>query len=224
MRPEIRNIKHAICCIYNKLQEQDEVIFFSYEGTNDLLPLAVPGLPGKLYINIDTGEAFIANSTGLTPYYIPVAKDIIEADDYTELLTIAGEARKIYVTIDDNKLYRWTGSVYVEISAQDNNPNVQSVVSAATVTPVFGNDLVVITAQAAGLTLANPTGSWVQGRDLVIRIKDNATPRAITYDTKYRAIGVTLPTTTVASKTTYLGIIYNSTDDKFDVIGVTTEA
>ena len=103
-------------------------------------------------------------------------------------------------------------------------PSVQSVVSSATVTPVYGNDLVVITAQAAGLTLANPTGSWVQGKDLVIRIKDNATPRAITYDTKYRAIGVTLPTTTVASKTTYLGIIYNSTDDTFDVIGVTTQA
>ncbi len=103
-------------------------------------------------------------------------------------------------------------------------PNVQAVVSSATVTPVYGNDLVVITAQAAGLTLANPTGSWVQGKDLVIRIKDDATPRAITYDTKYRAIGVTLPTTTVASKTTYLGIIYNSTDDTFDVIGLTTEA
>ena len=55
-------------------------------------------------------------------------------------------------------------------------PSVQSVVSSATVTPVFGNDLVVITAQAAGLTLANPTGSWVQGKDLVIRIKDNVGP------------------------------------------------
>jgi len=103
-------------------------------------------------------------------------------------------------------------------------PSVQSVVSSATVTPVFGNDLVVITAQAAGLTLANPTGSWVQGKDLLIRIKDNGTARAITYGAKYRAIGVTLPTTTVISKTTYLGIIYNSTDDTFDVIGVTTQA
>jgi hypothetical protein len=103
-------------------------------------------------------------------------------------------------------------------------PSVQSVVSSATVTPVFGNDLVVITAQAAGLTLANPTGSWVQGKDLIIRIKDNATPRSITYGAKYRAIGVTLPTTTVASKTTYLGMVYNSTDDTFDVIGVTTQA
>jgi hypothetical protein len=103
-------------------------------------------------------------------------------------------------------------------------PSVQSVVSAGTVTPTSSNDLVIITAQAAALTLANPTGTWSQGKDLMIRIKDDGTARAITWDTKYRAIGVTLPTTTVISKTTYVGIIYNSTDDKFDVIGVTTEA
>jgi hypothetical protein len=111
-----------------------------------------------------------------------------------------------------------------EISELAKIPVVQSVVSAATVTPVATNDIVVITAQAVGLTLANPTGVWVQGQALMIRIKDNGSARTIAYDTKYRAIGVTLPTTTTASKTTYLGVIYNATDDKFDVMGVTTEA
>jgi hypothetical protein len=111
-----------------------------------------------------------------------------------------------------------------DIQTLVNTPSVQSVVSSATVTPVYGNDLVVITAQAVALALANPTGTWPQGKDMMIRIKDNGTARAITFDTKYRAIGVTLPTTTVISKTTYVGVIYNATDDKFDVIGVTTEA
>jgi len=103
-------------------------------------------------------------------------------------------------------------------------PRVQSVTSAATVTPTNLNDLVKITAQAAALALANPTGTWDEGQPLMIRIKDNGTARAITYDTNYRAIGITLPTTTVISKTTYLGLIYNSTDTKWDVIGVTTQA
>ena len=104
-------------------------------------------------------------------------------------------------------------------------PSVQSVVSAATVTPVNGNDLVKITAQAAALTLANPTGVWPEGKDLMIRIKDDGLgARAITWDTNYRAIGVTLPTTTVLGKTTYVGVIYNSDDAKWDVIGVTTQA
>ena len=103
-------------------------------------------------------------------------------------------------------------------------PRVQTVASAATVTPISTNDLVTITAQAAALALANPTGSWDEGQPLMIRIKDNGTARAITYGTNYRAIGITLPTTTVLSKTTYIGLIYNSTDTKWDAIGVTTQA
>jgi hypothetical protein len=106
-------------------------------------------------------------------------------------------------------------------------PNVQSVSSAATVTPTASNDLVKITAQAVALTLAAPTGSPVEGQALMIRIKDNGTARAITWTSGtngYRAIGVTLPTTTVLSKTTYVGLIYNSDDSRWDAIGVTTEA
>jgi hypothetical protein len=108
-----------------------------------------------------------------------------------------------------------------------NLPSVQSVTTAATVTPTANDDLVVITAQAAALTLAAPTGTLVQGQALMIRIKDDGTAQTITWTSGaggYRAIGVTLPTTTVISKTTYVGFIYNSTDSLWDAIGVTTEA
>lgn len=104
------------------------------------------------------------------------------------------------------------------------NARVQSITSSATVTPTSLNDLVIITAQAVGLTLANPTGTFTEGQALMIRIKDNGTARTIAFDTNYRAIGVTLPTTTVISKTMYLGIIYNSTDAKWDVIGYNIQA
>ena len=104
------------------------------------------------------------------------------------------------------------------------NPRVQTVSSSATVTPTSTDDIVTITAQAVGLTLANPTGTFAEGQSLIIRIKDDGTAQSITYGTNYRAIGVTLPTTTVLSNTTYLGIIYNDSDSKWDVIGVTTEA
>ena len=114
-----------------------------------------------------------------------------------------------------------------DIQTLVNTPSVQSVASAATVTPTANDDLVVITAQAAALTLAAPTGTPVDGQSLMIRIKDNGTARGITWTSGaggYRAIGVTLPTTTVISKTTYVGLIYNSTDSRWDAIGVTTEA
>lgn len=41
--------------------------------------------------------------------------DVIEAADYASL-PATGEAGKIYITLDDNKTYRWGGSAYVEIS------------------------------------------------------------------------------------------------------------
>lgn len=105
------------------------------------------------------------------------------------------------------------------------SPLLQSVTSSATVTPAADtNDEVVITAQAAALTLANPTGSPAQGQKLIIRIKDNGTARAISYGTYYRAMGNALPTTTVVNKTMYLGLIYNSTDTKWDLVAVAQEA
>jgi hypothetical protein len=104
------------------------------------------------------------------------------------------------------------------------NARVQTVASSATVTATSTNDIVTITAQSEGLTLANPTGIFTEGQSLIFRIKDNGTARTIGYGANFRAIGVTAPTTTVANKTTYIGCIYNSTDTKFDIIGLCTEA
>jgi hypothetical protein len=104
------------------------------------------------------------------------------------------------------------------------SPSIQSVTSASTVTPTFADDQVNITAQAAALTLANPTGTAVDGWGIVIRIKDNGTARAIAYGGQYRALGVTLPTTTVISKMLYLGMIFNNADTKWDVVSVAQEA
>lgn len=103
-------------------------------------------------------------------------------------------------------------------------PSVQTVASAGTVTPTFGNDLVTITAQAVALAIANPTGTAIPGLGMVIRIKDNGTARAITWGSQYRGIGVTLPSTTVAGKTTYVAAIYNATDTTWDVVAVGTQA
>ena len=81
-----------------------------------------------------------------------------------------------------------------------------------------------VTAQAGALKFNNPSGTPVGGQKLLIRIKDNGTGRALTYDTQFRAIGVTAPTTTVANKTTYIGCVFNATDTKWDILAVGQEA
>jgi len=102
-----------------------------------------------------------------------------------------------------------------------------SITTASTATLTIDTDVsdfATITAQAEGLTIAAPTGSPVEGQKLIIRLKDDGSARAITFNAIFRALGVTLPTTTVASKITYLGLVYNSTDTKWDIVATKTEA
>ena len=114
------------------------------------------------------------------------------------------------------------------ITGKRNQPRIVSATSYTTDTGTsldFSTcDLFIVTAQAGALKFNNPSGTPVHGEKIIIRVKDNGTARALTYDTQYRAIGVTLPSTTVISKTTYLGGIWNATDSKVDVIAVAQEA
>jgi hypothetical protein len=108
------------------------------------------------------------------------------------------------------------------------NPRIQTVSSAATITPTGDTaDEYTVTALATGATIAAPSGSPVDGQKLVLRIKDNGTGRALTWTTSsgaYRAVGVTLPATTTASKVIYIGCIYNSQDTFWDVVAVAQQA
>jgi hypothetical protein len=77
------------------------------------------------------------------------------------------------------------------------------------------------------ITLLTPSGTPVDGQRLMLRFEDNGTGRGITWTTSsgaFRAVGVTLPTTTVATKITYVGCVYNSADVFWDVIAVATQA
>tara|TARA_R110000822_G_scaffold76045_1_gene182872 strand:- start:346 stop:774 length:429 start_codon:yes stop_codon:yes gene_type:complete len=102
-----------------------------------------------------------------------------------------------------------------------------TITSSATITPTSGTaDQYTVTALAVAATIAIPSGTPIDGQKLTIRIKDNGTARALTWTTSaggYRVIGTTLPTTTVATKTVYIGCIYNTTDGYWDTVSVAQE-
>jgi hypothetical protein len=105
------------------------------------------------------------------------------------------------------------------------DPRVTSAASASSLTPsVATADVYAYTALAAGLAINAPTGTPVDGDKLIFRILDNGTSQTLTWDATYTVIGVTLPTATTASKTTYVGCIYNANNTRWDVIAVTTQA
>jgi hypothetical protein len=106
-------------------------------------------------------------------------------------------------------------------------PRVTGTTSSATPTPnADTTDLYSLTAQAAAAAFANPTGTPVNGQKLLIRIKDNATARALTWGTAYVAGGVALPSTTVISKILTIGLIYSTdnTLNKWQCVAVAQEA
>lgn len=104
------------------------------------------------------------------------------------------------------------------------SPSVNSQTTNSSLTPAVNTyDIFVFTALASNLTINTPTGATAF-RKVIFRIKDAGVSKTLTWDSVFRAINVTLPTATVASKTLYVGAIYNSDDTKWDVIAVGPQA
>ena len=113
------------------------------------------------------------------------------------------------------------GNVYA--NAVTTIPIVGNIDTGTTITPTTAVGQYEVTALAVTATIAIPTGTAIDGQKLIIRIKDNGTAQTLSWVTTaggYRAQGVTLPTTTVASTPLYVGCIYNSQDSYWDVVAV----
>ena len=104
-------------------------------------------------------------------------------------------------------------------------PRVSSIASTGSLTiNTDDTDTQILTALGTAVTIEDPSGTPSQSQRLVIRIKDDGTGRAITWDSVFREIGITLPTTTVATKTIYVGFMYNATDSTWDAVAYNLQA
>jgi len=100
------------------------------------------------------------------------------------------------------------------------------IVTTATTTSLTINsdttDQYTITALASALTINAPSGTPTDGQKLVLRITPDATPRALTFATSTGGFATSsdlaLPSTTVASKTMYLGFIWSSLTSRWNLI------
>jgi hypothetical protein len=118
-----------------------------------------------------------------------------------------------------------TGSGTATLSNKRIDPRNVVATSASSVTPdVSAGDIYAFTALAATLAINAPTGTPTDGDKLIFRFLDNGSSQTLNWNGTYTAIGVTLPTSTTASKTTYVGCIYNANNTRWDVIAVTTQA
>lgn len=100
---------------------------------------------------------------------------------------------------------------------------ITTTTSSATPTPTGGSlrNFFTVTALAAGATFAAPSGSPVDGNYLTIRVLDNGTARSLAFNAIYRfSSDLAAPTTTVISKTLYMGFRYNGAASKWDCLAI----
>lgn len=104
-------------------------------------------------------------------------------------------------------------------------PRVVSTATGATTTVNINYDQTVVTALDVNTNVvAGGDGSASNGQKIVLRITASGGTRGITWDSAFRAIGVTLPTTIADTKTLYVGMIYNSVAAKWDVVATSTQS
>jgi hypothetical protein len=184
----------------------------------------------------DNGVTFIASGSGSGGYQSNIVYDptysilSVITNSLIQFSASSGEYARFCAsgglavgTSTDTPLgaIRTTGGVIPRASSNANKTSPWAWSSAS-------YDQQAITALANALTINADSGSPVDGQKTTFRIKDNGTGRALTWTTgsakSFRAIGVTLPTTTVANKTVYVGCIYNAADSRWDVVSVAQEA
>jgi hypothetical protein len=150
----------------------------------------------------------------------PTAPTAVTGTDTTQIATTEFVQQELDAsTVYFSNRFAGTGDIGDPID----NILVTTTASSATPTPNADTSTIfTVTALAADAVFAAPTGTPQDGQDLLIRIKDNATPRTLGWNAIYRAgTDFALPTTTVASETMYIQFIYNSADAKWDAIGLT---
>jgi len=205
----------------------------SVDGIQGEVPQPLAGeelhiLSASGWIPPSAATGTVTSVAATVPSFLSVAGSPITTSG-TLAITLSGTALPIAnggtgaTTLAGASIATYTGTETLTNKRID--PRVTSAASASSLTPdISASDVYAYTALAAGLTINAPTGTPLDGDKLIFRLLDNGTSRALTWNATYTVIGVTLPTATTISKTTYVGCIYNANNTRWDVIAVTTQA
>lgn len=206
-------------------------LIISYNGVLQE-PVTAYGVSGTSIIFTTapaTGATFFAVMLGQALDVGTVSPDIASALTVNTAMFLAGNTvttNSTVLTVGSTSINS-TATVFGGTYAGINKPREQTITSNTTITPSFDTaDIVTVTALAANTTIANatPVTTVTQGSKFTIRIKDNGTARTLTWGAQYRSMGATLPTTTTINKTMYMGLVWNATDSKWDLMALAQES
>lgn len=186
--------------------------------------IEAPAITGKVftvskdtYVSIDASGApvytEVANNAAQPTKpagTVWVAKVITDGTEITSAVSIKERAVKNFVL--DRRA----------IDGLHPTPRLTTTTTATSVTPNLEEfNQYEFSALTTGITINAPVG-YFDGDPLIIRLKGTAA-RAITWNAAFVGMGVDLPTTTVTTKWTYIGAIYNAAAAKWHVLSVAQE-
>ncbi len=138
----------------------------------------------------------------------------------TEFPATAVDGQTFYRT-DQDQVYKYYDGAWHRLG----EARVGTTASTATLTINSDTtDLAIVTAQAQALTIGAPTGTPTEGQKLALRLKDNGTSRALTWNVIFRDMDEELPDDTEEGKTMYFLFFYNSADSKWDYMASRLES
>lgn len=181
------------------------------------------GTPSAATLTNATGLPIVGGTTGT----LSVARGGTGATTLTGLVLGNGTSAFTTVTAPSGTVVGTTDTQ--TLSAKRVNPRVVAAGATSGNLTINGDttDLYKAEGLTGAITLLTPSGTPVDGQKLMIRLEDNGTARGITWTTSagaFREVGITLPLTTTASKVTYVGCVYNSTDGFWDAVATVTQA
>jgi hypothetical protein len=188
---------------------------------------------GSISIASSGGSGTVTSVAATVPAFLTVTGSPITTSG-TLAITLSGTALPIAnggtgsTTLAGASIATYAGVETLTYKRID--PRVYSAYTASSVTPTIASyDIYAFLQLDQNLTINAPVGLPVNGNKLIFRILDDGTARNLYWNpTSYFVIGTSLPTTTTASKTLYVGCIYNeygsSGTPRWDVVAVTIEA
>lgn len=96
--------------------------------------------------------------------------------------------------------------------------SITTITSNATITP--DAQVYIVTALAENATVAPVSGTPYSAQPLLLRVTASGATRTLSWDTIYRGIGVTLPTSLTSGQKMYAAGRYNLEEAKWDIIGI----
>jgi hypothetical protein len=174
----------------------------------------VDGLQTAINARIASSEKGAANgvasldASGLVPAaQLPsYVDDVLEYANFAGL-PVTGITGKIYVALDTNKIYRWSGSAYIEISATAGNSDTATKLTTARTIALSGD----VTGSTTFDGSANVTIAAVIADDSHNHIIDNVDGLQTALDAKLASTANAVSATKLATARTINGVAFDGT-------------